>query len=192
MLRFTSFWSTQACTIPGASLFPLEFPCLTIALVIGGEGCAAVQAAAGYIRLSRWQWWRWGTPLGSGTADRAGNNGVEYVSVFNGYASDIYIFFYHPYSLSFLSTSPSTPFSSKLSAESSSVAAIPSNPLTASAASLSSLSLWYGEAVEEGRWLDWDPRQTTTNRWRERQQVAKGWRWQGWWRPWRQLMWRQR
>jgi hypothetical protein len=76
------------------------------------------------------------------TAGRTGNVGVEYyVSFFNGYASDIYIYIHHPNSSSSSSTPLSTPFPSKVSVENSPVAAILSNSSTASAASLSSLSL---------------------------------------------------
>ena len=77
---------------------------------------------------------------GHTVVDVDGNVGVEYVSFFNGHASDIFIYFHHPDSSSSSSTPPSTLCPSKVSVESSPVAAIPSNPSTASAAS-SSLSL---------------------------------------------------
>ena len=60
------------------------------------------------------------------------------VSFFNCYASNIFIYFHHPYSSSSSSTPPSTPFPSTVSVE---MAAIPSNPSAALAASLSSSSL---------------------------------------------------
>jgi hypothetical protein len=74
------------------------------------------------------------------TDTRACNVGVEYVSFFNCYASIIFIYFHHPYSSSSLLTLPSTPSHSNMSGEIPPMAAIPSNPSSASAASLSSSS----------------------------------------------------
>ncbi len=75
------------------------------------------------------------------TDTRACNVGVEYVSFFNCYASNVFRYFHHPYSLSSSLTPPLTPFLSNMSGEIPPMAAIPSYPSSASAASLSSSSL---------------------------------------------------